>query len=75
MRDIQRGVAAWLLTLPGPIKAVDKASALREAHRKFDPRVSFAAFERGLSDCGYEVVEQRRGVFAIAPSDALRTAA
>jgi hypothetical protein len=75
MRDIQRGVAAWLLTLPGPIKAADRASALKEAHRKFNVGVSFDAFERGLADCGYEVIERRRGVFTIAPSEKMRAAA
>jgi hypothetical protein len=75
MRDIERSVAAWLLTLPGPIKAADLMSASREAHQKFDPRVPFSAFERGLAACGYEIVERKRGVFAIAPSDAMRTAA
>ncbi len=72
---VRRRVAAWLLTLPGPFNAPDLASAVQEARRKFDSRTSLDEFERGLNECGYQIVQRRRAIFALAPLDLARIAA
>jgi hypothetical protein len=66
--SIERRVAAWVLTLPGPFAARTDEDARREAHRLFDPVAPRDAFEAALRHWGYEIRRENAAHFAIAPA-------
>jgi len=61
-KDLNRRVAAWLLTVPEPINAGDARRALEAACAKFDCSVPLSRFEVALRDLGYEF-SMRKGTF------------
>lgn len=62
---LHRRVAAWLLSLPGPLNASDQAAARSEACRKFDPHIPEEQFDAALKGLGYVIRPVSRSVFAI----------
>lgn len=71
---LDRHLAAWLLTLPGPWSAASYADAMRQARRAFDASMADAEFEAALARAGY-AVQYREGAFGIAPDLLHRDAA
>lgn len=62
---LDRHLAAWLLTLPGPWSAASYADAVRQARRAFDASMADAEFEAALARAGYDIVLSD-GAFGIA---------
>jgi len=79
--DLNRRIAAWLLTLPGPFPAASPQDALRAAQSSFNASLygahsADADFSDALSDLGYWLRRQEgRFSIAIAMQDAPKKAA
>jgi hypothetical protein len=58
MDGIERRVAAWVLTLPGPMRGATPDEAARAAHALFDPSVPRRRFEAALAKLGYVIGEE-----------------
>lgn len=56
--EVRRKLAAWLLTLPEPIRAADSSAAAEALRRKFDPNLSQPEFDAALRDLGYAIARQ-----------------
>ena len=65
--NVDQRLAAWLLTLPGPIAASDPELALETARRKFDRRIPATAFEQALHRWGYALRRRNAREFELSP--------
>jgi hypothetical protein len=68
--ELNRRLAAWLLTLPGPWDAASSSDALARIRRAFDPRINDADLQRALADMGYALVATAGARFRIEPIEA-----
>lgn len=67
--DVNRRLAAWLLTLPGPWEAASHLEAIAHARGSFDPRMHAADFQNALTDMGYVLAAHADTLFHIEPRD------
>ena len=63
--DVRRKLAAWLLTVPEPIRAVDSHAAAEALRRKFDPNTPQPEFDAALRDLGYAIARQTSSRFTL----------
>lgn len=65
--DLNRRMAGWLLTLPGPWQAASHLDALTQARQAFDPRLGETHFQKALADLGYVLVARPDRRFHLKP--------
>src|SRR5690606_15592030 len=51
--NLNRRMATWLLTLPGPWEAASHLDVLAQARQSFDPPLDETHFQKAFSDAGY----------------------
>lgn len=64
---LDRRLAAWLLTLPGPWSGTSRADAVRKARRMFDASMSDQEFEAALHRAGYVLCGEDGAAFGVTP--------